>query len=417
MAIAFGSISSTTTATGLTIVGAKPSGTVDGDLLIAFIGTVATGGSASVVTPPAGWTQISTEQTGPGTGGFWGYIAAYKKIAASEGSNYTFAISKTADGTRHLIIARYTGANGTVNQVSNRTDNPASTTRTADSVTTTVNNCMLLYLGWDWLDANATETPPTGMTERYDAGNQQLYWADELQNTAGSTGTRSNTCQSNSGSPRGAYLVALEPASTGITGTLDQTIDPVTLSAAGNLPIKGQVSASVGEVSLAASASLPIQGSLSQTIGPVGLAATGTISLPPINGALSAGIGEVTLSAQGGNTQRTPGGGYYRPVIYLDDKGRAVDLKAYKARTENQAIQAAKNAVKELPKEDRPEARQAVRALQEAIEDQAAEQVIERSRQVAATVGELKGLLHQLEEIARQEAEDDEEAAMLLLGS
>lgn len=113
---------------------------------------------------------------------------------------------------------------------------------------------------------------------------------------------------------------------------------------------------------------------------------------------------------------RPPGGdGWYRPPIYVDDKGRPVDLKTYKARTANQAIQAAAKAVKELPKEDRPEAREALRALREAVAADVSERVAQEARSLASMLGELQGQLTKLEELAQQEALDEEALIILLL--
>lgn len=108
-----------------------------------------------------------------------------------------------------------------------------------------------------------------------------------------------------------------------------------------------------------------------------------------------------------------PHGGWL-PTVYLDKHGKKVDLKAYKAKA-NQVVQAAKKAAKELPNEDRAEAGEAIRALRLAVEDDVSQHVIEQTRVLSALVGNLKGLLAEIEQIARQQAEDDDAIAILLL--
>lgn len=68
-----------------TITISKPSGTVDGDVMVAW--TVI--GATHTLTQPGGWTLLDSFDTG--TGGF--RMLVWYKIAASEGSNYTWTSS------------------------------------------------------------------------------------------------------------------------------------------------------------------------------------------------------------------------------------------------------------------------------------------------------------------------------------
>jgi hypothetical protein len=70
-----------------TIVVNKPSGVVDGDLMVAFIHTQFNS-SAQSLTAPAGWTLVRTTESSPGSAG--SCIKSYYKIASSEGSDYTW---------------------------------------------------------------------------------------------------------------------------------------------------------------------------------------------------------------------------------------------------------------------------------------------------------------------------------------
>ncbi len=122
--------------------------------------------------------------------------------------------------------------------------------------------------------------------------------------------------------------------------------------------------------------------------------------------------GDVASSAE---EVRQPGGGYVRPIIYLDDKGRPVDLKKYKARLTNEVTQAATAAVKELPKDERPEAREAIKDLRAAIATNVAGRVAEQAETLRGMVGDLRGLLTELEAAIEAEAEEDDIAVLLLM--
>jgi hypothetical protein len=72
----------------------KPAGTVDGDLMVAFVG--GDGANSITWTGPAGWTEAIDAGSKPG-------IAVYYKTASSEGSSYTFN-QATGSGTEGVIV-------------------------------------------------------------------------------------------------------------------------------------------------------------------------------------------------------------------------------------------------------------------------------------------------------------------------
>ncbi|NEI52715.1 hypothetical protein GR217_34415 [Rhizobium leguminosarum] len=216
MSIAFGSISQTAYAVRTNTTVPAPAGIADGDLLIAHM---IVSGNGTAMTPPAGWTQIGSTATAIDAGStFFLNSRVYVKTAAGESGDYTFLHSS---GSSQGTIARYTGANGVINTFSSNVQNfsPGTTTRTATSITTTADGCMLLFVGLDWGDTTNDLTPPAGFTEREDV--LLSYWADEVQATAGATGDVSHTCNSSVLDPRLAWLIALEPTLT----ASDQTIN------------------------------------------------------------------------------------------------------------------------------------------------------------------------------------------------
>jgi hypothetical protein len=108
-------IASAKTATGSTntLVISKPSGTIEGDLMVAFM----TAEDSRTWTGDTGWTEVAIRTTGPST------RVAYKIAGASEGSSYTFTISGTPSNVNGTILtfrnAVYTTASSITVAVTN----------------------------------------------------------------------------------------------------------------------------------------------------------------------------------------------------------------------------------------------------------------------------------------------------------
>ncbi|MEO3923016.1 carbohydrate binding domain-containing protein [Micromonosporaceae bacterium B7E4] len=71
---------------GTSAVVSRPTGTTDGDLLIAIVGVVGT----PTITAPAGWTLIGTQDASTSV-----RIAAYRKVASSEPSSWTWTLDSS----------------------------------------------------------------------------------------------------------------------------------------------------------------------------------------------------------------------------------------------------------------------------------------------------------------------------------
>ncbi len=114
-----------------------PSGTVEGDLLIA---AVATDGNESFSTP-SGWTQISQANQGGAS------LAVYWKLAsASESSSHTFSWGSNEEA--YAWIMRFTGHHATTPIDTYATyGSGSSSSPDCPSVTTTVDNAMILRIG------------------------------------------------------------------------------------------------------------------------------------------------------------------------------------------------------------------------------------------------------------------------------
>jgi hypothetical protein len=199
---AYQSFAHASASTGASIVVTKPSGTVDGDLLIA----VGRAGSGASVTAPAGWT---THASSLGTGS-----PLWTKIASGEGASYTF--TQTALATSKVVIVRVNGQAS-----STPVDVAAGVSGTAalviPTVTPTGANRLLLQIASH--HGAGTWTPPGTATERFDALDAASFAAaggDEIVG-AGATGTRTWT-PSVTGSTGVAYMLAIAPAPDANTG-------------------------------------------------------------------------------------------------------------------------------------------------------------------------------------------------------
>lgn len=86
----------------------RPTATADGDLLIAVINLSAAAGALSI-TPPAGWTELTSEQSVTDSGlGITLTSQAFAKIAASEPTTWTWTYTPNADSRTGDVMA-FTG--------------------------------------------------------------------------------------------------------------------------------------------------------------------------------------------------------------------------------------------------------------------------------------------------------------------
>ncbi len=219
MAIAFRAVASATGATTDTVTIAKPTGTVDGDVMIAML-YAETGGQDC--TPPAGWTVITPriDSTNFSMHTFW-------KRASGEGASYNF--TETGNAWGEGFIASYSGCLDSGNPIdATGTGNSGNSgTATASAIVTTSDGAMLLYMANEF--SVVTHTPPGGMSERLDLNGRTL--ADVIQTTANSSGSQAATL---SGSAEWlCVLVALKPSlsltvqSTTCTASSDATAGTV----------------------------------------------------------------------------------------------------------------------------------------------------------------------------------------------
>jgi peptidoglycan/xylan/chitin deacetylase (PgdA/CDA1 family) len=203
--IAFRSATSAQVSLGSSITLAKPSGTVNGDVLVAAIDIAGT----TTVTAPGGWTLVRSTASGSSL-----TQATYLHVAGtSEPSSYQWRFSSSRMAS--AVMAAYVGVNTTAPvDISGGGSSSDSSSDVAPSVTTTVAGDLLIGVFGE--AANASVTPPTGMLEQVEqlagTGNTRVLseLSDQQLGAAGATGART-AALSRSGANVG-QLIALRPS-------------------------------------------------------------------------------------------------------------------------------------------------------------------------------------------------------------
>lgn len=206
MAIVVESSASNTATASSSLTITKPSGTVSGDVLVAFVNIV----RASLIdTPPSGWTAINT------AGSYTQWSVYWKVAGASEPADYTWTESSTnwagvifrlsgVDNTTSLDATTVTGEDTTYN-----------TSFNAGSITTVTDGAMVFtsvfkeqqYItggpGGSWTNGYLSSAAP-GVGVAY-----------RILATAGASGTATFTA---SAAQRNGYTtLAFRPAAGGVT--------------------------------------------------------------------------------------------------------------------------------------------------------------------------------------------------------
>jgi len=157
--VVFETCSEATNNGSLTIDVDLPTGTADGDLLVA---SVATDGTPTV-TPPSGWSTIAVVAAGNSEA----QLSVFYKIAVGEAGPYTFSTDSVESEV--VTVMRFSGANGNLifSSSSDTTGTPV-----APSVTTTsADNLILRLAAWDDDDLAAD---PATIIDGYSNINQEV---------------------------------------------------------------------------------------------------------------------------------------------------------------------------------------------------------------------------------------------------
>lgn len=202
MAITQVNTPTSSTASSTTIVLNVPTGTSDGQQMLAVVGWA--GGTGVAITPPSGWTLIRRVDSTTVVG-----EAVYRRTASSEPASYTWTLDTSTTNSGQMIT--YAGVDtASPIDAENGQSNASSVNVTAPSITTVTANTMLVFVGG--LAGAVTFTPPSGFTERTDVNSGTI--ADKIQAATGATGTVTATA-SGAGLNIG-FLIALKEAASGL---------------------------------------------------------------------------------------------------------------------------------------------------------------------------------------------------------
>lgn len=174
----------------------KPSGVIDGDLLVLTIAF----STDATPTLPSGWTAVQSDTTGSNT------IRTYYKIANSEGTDYT--ITWTGTQTITLGIMAFRGFNGWPATLiaSNKSTNSSTATIAYPALTATAINQLLVLLAS--YSTNVTNSPvqPNIKHIGYQSGVTVITIFGEHLNATGSTISRTTATN---GTPNSKVVSAI----------------------------------------------------------------------------------------------------------------------------------------------------------------------------------------------------------------
>ena len=297
MAIAYRSHTVQNTSGSGTITIAKPSGVVDGDLLVAFFSEDT---DTPRITAPAGWSPMA------GTGinadgsivvGTSAVLQCFYKVASGEGASWGFTPSTSYTGVSG-VVAYSGGDTSTPIDVAAGTSTASGTNHTSASITPSVANTMLVGI---WMvDSNAANSwSSADMTERIDqsSGATQYVTLALYDLAYASTAAVSKTATFTATDRAAVLLLAIRPASTAITGTLDKSLGAATASSAGQLALTGTLDKSLGALTSSGAGQVALAGTLARTLGATTLSAAG--GAPALAATLDKSLGALTASGAG----------------------------------------------------------------------------------------------------------------------
>lgn len=177
----------------------KPTGTVDGNLVV----VVCTWGSSATMTPAAGF-NVGKENivVNGGTGIYW-------KIASGEGASWTFTLS-SASSFKAVAISFEGSPSVSVDDSDSANGSGVGKNYVLPSMTTTQAND--LFVAACSNGGSRSYTEPTGMAELFDTGggtaNLSLGIYSEIFASVGATGTRTIAANNNVTGP--AAIVAFK---------------------------------------------------------------------------------------------------------------------------------------------------------------------------------------------------------------
>ena len=250
----------------------KPTGTAEGDLLVAYVLTFGWGNDPTINTP-SGWTKIGPRDADKYYGGNVHSGIFWKVAGASEPESYTWTNNGSGSTYSNVLLHRVTGADTTspIDAIASvNTPNPA-TIYNFPSVDTTGPDRLLLLFGGLANNPVSTDWPlavPTGFTRQAYINDTVEYVnlgsASKTQASSGSTGSFTVPFNDVEALAQG-YTVAIKPAAGAASYAITASVSgaaTISGSAGANRPGSGSSSGSASATG-SAGASKPVSGSAS----------------------------------------------------------------------------------------------------------------------------------------------------------
>lgn len=141
MAVTYQSIASSAWANNASTTISKPSGTADGDLLIAFLAGARNGGTnPSMSSAPSGWTEIHNTTVDSSTG----RMISYYKVASSEPASWTWTWNSANPDTTGTVL-RIAGGSASLIQSDDGSVGSSASPTFAGGVTPAQTNTLLIF--------------------------------------------------------------------------------------------------------------------------------------------------------------------------------------------------------------------------------------------------------------------------------
>lgn len=231
----------------------KPTGTVDGDVMIAFCG-----GTPST---PAGWTLLGSADSGSNS---LRTVRVFRKVASSEGSSYTFSIQSSI---ACAVIATYRGVNNTTPVDTAHFDiSPigATTNFNTASVTAVTTQWGLSFaMGYEygssstrtWTEGSGTERSDFSVSNSSSPDNCNCLTVDSAGTLSAGSFSRTQT-RSSAASDGASAVVLLNVAGGGIVSPAAPLVGDPTVTA-NDAAVAYGIGPSAGKASVTGSAKTP----------------------------------------------------------------------------------------------------------------------------------------------------------------
>lgn len=251
--------------TGLTATGSEPAGTAQGDVLVAVL---AQNTRLAPVTVPAGWTLRLTQNYDDAE-----QVRIYTIVRGASAPSFTWTLGGPVAWS--LVIFRLSDALGVPDAQASDVD--TSSPYTCLSVTTTVDDCLVVCICGNEAGQSQTFAWASPSTERWDQGvNVGTSGATFVQASAGATPTVDAVSSGGTGRSRPVVTLAFATASVAVTGTAAQTLPAATQAADGAAAVGAQAGQTLPGLTQAVGGSVAAEGAAAQTLPAPTQAAAGT---------------------------------------------------------------------------------------------------------------------------------------------